>query len=234
MNYNDLVGEYNNFQQYWGENTEEEIHKVESAHSHRHLHLMIGKIENSDSAFELKLYKGRDKTSMISEHKLEWVDDLCHIDNSLVEGKIDFRKGCLYLSGLGILEDCDSDVYKFLPCRYFSGWIQYPPDMDNQDDLYSQRDLEMHDQGGIVELDVDGVDYAVELTQLVYSHTIKVMKLAVYDMPMSEVNINSKSICYTWSNPEVKRLGINIRKVISGWTLIEPDYINSNQLNRNT
>jgi len=116
----------------------------------------------------------------------------------------------------------------FRPCRYFSGWIQYPPDINEPEELYSLRNLEIHDQGGYVELDVDGVDYTVELTQLIYADTLRIMKLAVYDMPLAEVDINSRSICYTWTQPDAKRLGINIRKVLSGWTLIEPGYVSSN------
>jgi hypothetical protein len=53
------------------------------------------------------------------------------------------------------------------------------------------------------------------------------MKLAIYDMPMDSVQINSHAISYTWLNPEAKRTGINLRKVISGWTLKEPGYVNS-------
>jgi len=45
--------------------------------------------------------------------------------------------------------------------------------------------------------------------------------LAIYDLPLAEVDINSKAISYTWANPEATRIGINLRKIISGWTLIE-------------
>jgi len=113
----------------------------------------------------------------------------------------------------------------------FSGWIQYPMS-EFSDSIYANRDLVIHDQGGMAELQLNGVDYTVELTQLQFAKTIHIMKLAVYDMPIDSVGINSKSISYTWTTPEAKRLGINLRKVISGWTFIEPGYVNSNNLNK--
>ena len=54
------------------------------------------------------------------------------------------------------------------------------------------------------------------------------MKLAVYDLSLGEVEINSRAISYTWVNPDAKRIGINLRKVLSGWTMIEPGFINQN------
>jgi len=235
-----LIGEYNNFQQYWQENTEEEIHRVDTAHRHHHRHLECISGENSESVV-LKLYAGRAKENLISEHVLKVDSDTVTLNGKSIDanrrslemqnGFLKMDNGDIHFSGMEMLEDCKDAPYVFKPCRYFSGWIQYPPDINKPDELYSLRDLEIHDQGGYVELDVDGVDYTVELTQLIYAKTLKVMKLAIYDLPKSEVDINSKAICYTWAEPETTRLGINIRKVISGWTLIEPGFINSNNLN---
>lgn len=229
MNLTDFVGEYNNFQQYWQENTEEEMHRLDTSlpHSHRHLECLLN---DDGDALIIKLYKGRAKDNLISEHVLTAVDAM----SSDPSGFIKIKDGDICLSGLEILEPCNGEPYIFKPCRYFSGWIQYPPDMNDPDELYSLRDLMIHDQGGYVELDVDGVDYTAELTQLVYAKTLKIMKLAIYDIPKSEVGINSKAISYTWAEPEAKRLGINIRKVISGWTMIEEGYVNSNNLNKNS
>ena len=93
----------------------------------------------------------------------------------------------------------------------------------------------MHDQGDRIQLQFpDGSlgEYTVELTQLVYGKKIAIMKLAVYDLPASKLEINSRSISYTWTNPEAKRIGINLRKIVSGWTLIEPGYLNSNNMRK--
>ena len=243
MDLGSLIGEYNNFQQYWQENTEEELHRVDAPHQHQHRHLECV-YDDSKNNLIIRLHAGRAKGELISEHMFKVENDTILLDGkqmknegdliSNAEGFIRIENGDIHFSGLEILEQCGSSPYVFKPCRYFSGWIQYPPNIEQPDELYSLRDLEIHDQGGYVELDVEGVDYTVELTQLVYAKTLKIMKLAVYDIPMSEVGINSKAICYTWAEPEAKRLGINIRKVLSGWTMIEPGFVNSNNLNKNS
>lgn len=242
MNLDWIVGEFNNFQQYWLENTDDEMHRVDTPYRHRHIHLVCEAIDQNKS-YALKLYAGRDKKELSTKHILSVENGNVFIDGKIVNttseeikgdvGYLRFRDGTLHFSGLGILEDCGDTPYVLMPCRYFSGWIQYPPNLEEPDELYSQRELEIHDQGGNVELDVEGVDYTVELTQLVYAKTLKIMKLAVYDIPKAELGINSKAISYTWVESEAKRIGINLRKLISGWTLIEPGYINSNNLNKN-
>lgn len=239
FNIDSLVGEYNNFQQYWQENTEEDMHRVESIVDHKHIHLTCQ--AQGDNLFSLKLYKGRDKSQLIAEHPILVKESnvtvngiaLAQDEGGLTgsEGFIKCQDGTIVISGLGILDQCDHEPYVLLPCRYFSGWLQYPPDETKPDELYSLRDLELHDQGGYVELDVEGVDYTAELTQLVYAKTLKIMKLAIYDVPLKDVGINSKAISYTWVNPDATRIGINLRKIISGWTMIEPDFVNSNNLN---
>ena len=117
-----------------------------------------------------------------------------------------------------------------MKCRFFSGWIQYPlPDIP--DSTFMMRNLKIHDQGGMQQLflaDGTPIDYTIELTQLVYGKRISIMKLAIYDMPKDSVDYNSRSISYTWTNPEAKRIGVNLRKIGSGLTLIEPNYMNSN------
>ena len=130
------------------------------------------------------------------------------------------------------LFDHDSEPYRMLKCRFFSGWIEYPlPDIP--DSTYFMRNLKIHDQGGIVPLVLeDGTvtDYSVELTQLVYGKRISIMKLAIYEEPFDSIHYNSRAVSYAWADPKAKRLGLNIRKIVSGWTLIEPGYINSNNM----
>ncbi len=121
--------------------------------------------------------------------------------------------------------------YKFIRARVFAGWLQYPMEK-YKDSTYFLRDLKIHDQGGMAEVNANGVDYTVELTQLVYGKIIKIMKIAIYEMPLDSVQINSRSISYAWATPEAKRLGINLRKIVSGWTFIEPGYVNNTTLKR--
>jgi len=135
-----------------------------------------------------------------------------------------------WIGGHPLLENEAGEDYQFQRCRFFSGWIQYPlPDIP--DSTYRQANLRIHDQGDLVQLKLPNgtvENYTIELTQLVYGKTIAIMKLAVYDQAASEVAFNSRSISYTWTSPKAKRIGINLRKIVSGWTLIEPGYINSN------
>jgi len=124
----------------------------------------------------------------------------------------------------GVFKTSPETPYQMMRCRLFSGWIQYPiPAI--ADSTYFLRNLQIHDQGGMVQLVLDEkekLDYSVELTQLVYGKRIAIMKLAIYDIPPEEVDFNSKSISYTWTDPTAKRIGINLRKIASGWTFIEP------------
>lgn len=139
----------------------------------------------------------------------------------------------LYLHQSDFLKQ-NTKPYRMMKCRFFSGWIQYPiPEI--ADSIYRMGNLRIHDQGGIIPLilaDGTTTDYSVELTQLVYGKQISIMKLAVYKESFDDINYNSKSISYTWTSPEAKRIGINLRKIVSGWTLIEPGYVNSNNMKK--
>ena len=124
--------------------------------------------------------------------------------------------------------------YRMRRCRFFAGWIEYPiPEIP--DSTFRMGNLRLHDQGDKVQLilgDGTPIDYSVELTQLVFAHSIYIMKLAVYQEQSDSLHYNSRAISYTWTNPEAKRLGINLRKIVSGWTLIEPGYLNSDNMKK--
>lgn len=208
-----IEGEWDNFQQYWQENTEEEIHGIKTDDLHRHLSLKIKK--EKKGTFLIEVREGRNGENFIENLHFS-MEDLKN-NNVKLSGDTLFIKGENYFK--------NKDAYKFIRVRKFSGWIEYPITEDN---VHHQGNLEIHDQGGMVELAIDGVDYTVELTQLIYGKKLEIMKLAVYDMPLNKVGINSTSISYTWVNPDAKRIGINLRKVISGWTFIEPGLVNQN------
>ncbi len=213
-----FIGEWDNFQQYWLENTAESKHRVETDDKHRHFSLRISEKENS--SFLVALHEGRNGKHLVEEMTFS------EVDLSSSDFKID--KDTLWIGNRKQFKN--KDPYKFVRVRKFSGWIEYPMESESNG-VYHQGNLEIHDQGGMVELDVEGVDYTVELTQLLFAKKLAIMKLAIYDIPMDSVGINSRSISYTWSNPDSKRIGINLRKVVSGWTFIEPGYINSDNTN---
>ncbi len=210
-----LIGEWDNFQQYWLENTADDIHRLETNNKHRHLSLRIAAADGDQLKVEIR--EGRNGKTLIKE--TDWEDLSAAQTISRIEGDT------LYLKGSAPFEN--TTPYRFVKTRKFSGWIEYPM-TTIKDSIYRNGGLQIHDQGGMAEMDIEGVQYTAELTQLLFAHKLAIMKLAIYDMPMDSVQINSRSISYTWLNPEAKRTGINLRKVITGWTLIEPGYQNQN------
>lgn len=209
-----IVGKWDNFQQYWLENTETDIHRVETDDKHRHLSLKIE--ETNSGKLNVEIREGRNGKTLVE--KITWEDALLGYDVLKIEGDT------LLLGGNAPFKN--KDPYKFIRTRKFSGWIEVPMPQYT-DSIYRQRNLEIGDQGGMAELNVEGIQYTAELTQLLFGHKLAIMKLAIYDIPLDSVQINSRSISYTWLNPEAKRTGINLRKVTSGWTFIEPGFINS-------
>jgi len=243
-----LKGDFDNFQQYWKQNTEDAQHKDQSNDRHEHVHIKFISADTISNRYNVEFYTERNNRNKIGSQNWQFqnendnwtltIDEDSEIKLSVSEDGFKSEDGLIHISGdtlqisdIPFLNQQTEASYKLVRCRYFDGWLQYPmPDIS--DSTYSLRNLQIHDQGGMVELDLPNVDYTAELTQLVFAHKIRIMKLAIYDVPMSEVGINSKSISYTWTNPEAKRIGINLRKLISGWTLIEEGYVNSTNLNK--
>jgi len=245
--FSNLDSAYDNFQQIWKQQTEDEQHRDKEPIKHDHIHMKFKSVEDVQYAYDLEFYKDRNNHIFVGKKRIRFSEDDSQNWNMEIDGhgnipikingegfksengELELRGDTLFTNGLGVVSKQDVSRYRLNRCRYFSGWLQYPLS-DDPDSIYWQKDLELHDQGGMVELDIDDVDYTAELTQLVFAHKIHIMKLAIYDTPISEVGINSKSISYTWTNPEAKRLGINLRKIISGWTFIEDGYLSSNNL----
>ncbi len=110
--------------------------------------------------------------------------------------------------------------HKLKKARMFEGWTAILKDgstaMSEQDfpaDAYDgQRNLQIHDQGGRVKINEK---YSAELAQLTYKNGTKALKLGIID------NAGGKTISYTWANPDATRVGINLRWVQAGFTLIK-------------
>ena len=209
-----MTGEWDNFLQYWQENTGDDIHRVKVDQKHSHYHLSIS--EHGKDSVQIEIREGRNGKNFIEKLQLSMNDS---------KKSIRIDADTLFVSGIDHFENVAS--YRFIRTRTFSGWLEYPM-QQYKDSIYRVGNLEIHDQGGMAEIDIEGVQYTAELTQLVYGKRLSIMKLAVYDMPLDSVEINSRSISYTWVNPEAKRIGINLRKMITGWTLIEPGFQNQN------
>lgn len=107
--------------------------------------------------------------------------------------------------------------------RYFDGWAvlhrKGPDAQPGDDDYLIVRPLRLHSEGQIVELkweDGRPTGYALELAQLTYqSSGIPILKLALIEQS------SGKSFAYTWTNPEAKRIGINLRWIQAGFTEAE-------------
>lgn len=259
-----LVGEYDNFQQAWQENTKEGLHKVKTEVLHKHVHTVIRETNHADWLY-VKQYEGRDSSKVLAEsgwhlskssagflveeyewkpsllsmkelpkpsQQFQWEEDLRGFKAKIGEATWELTGDTLSIQGSQKGLFAHPDPYRMLRCRFFSGWIEYPL-AEFPDSTYRMGNLRIHDQGGIVSLVLaNGVemDYSAELTQLVYGKQLSIMKLAIYHEPLSGIHFNSRSIAYTWTNPQDKRIGINIRSVSSGWTFIEPGMVNSNTM----
>ncbi len=242
-----LKGSFDNFQQFWQENTEEEIHANYVDKPHQHIHLKFVLPEDQKNTVEIHHFTGRNNEEIVGKLKLSFeitnnnkieliVDNQKTYELELFEQGfktidpfLSLNADSLEIHGLNIYEN--EIAYKLKKCRYFDGWLQCPVD-GKEDEFFELRGLQIHDQGGMAQIQYQDEVYTAELTQLVFAHKIHIMKLAIYDLPISEIGINSKAISYTWSNPEVKRIGINLRKIISGWTYIEAGYLNSTNLQK--
>ena len=130
--------------------------------------------------------------------------------------------------------------YRLLRARPFRGWVEVPadgpydPETGSETAYRRSAGLRLHDQGGLAEVPADaagrplaGQPLAVELTQLVYARSLEVLKLAVYAMPASAVTYDSHAVAYAWAEPGASRLGLNLRDVVTGWTLDTPGLGNS-------
>ena len=108
--------------------------------------------------------------------------------------------------------------HKLKRARIFDGWFGVMNDgstsimqTDPPADAYDgQRNVEIHDQGGMVKINEK---YSAQLAQLTYKNGTKVLKLGIVD------NSTGKTIAYTWTNPEAERIGINLRWLQAGFTL---------------
>ncbi len=207
-------GHWDNFQQHWLENTETDMHRKETNDKHRHLSLTIEADASGTTNVEIR--EGRNGKDLVDKTTWEAISATYEVfkidaDTLWIQGNEPFS---------------NEDPYRFIRTRKFSGWIELPLEQFG-DSIYRKGNLTIHDQGGMAEIDIHGQQYTAELTQLLFGQKLAIMKLAIYDMPIDSVGINSRSISYTWLNPEAKRTGINLRKVTSGWTYIEPGYVNS-------
>jgi CpeT/CpcT family (DUF1001) len=111
--------------------------------------------------------------------------------------------------------------HKLTRCRPFKGWISWRTEegKDGKEDKYAFiGNLKLHDHGWktrVILPDGTVTPYTVELSQVVFEKRIPVMKLAIYEEG------KTKAVTYNWTNPEAERIGVNLRWLQVGLTLVK-------------
>ena len=106
----------------------------------------------------------------------------------------------------------DGVPYKLKRARQFSCYAALRKE-GTTDQYDSMLDIVVHDQGKMVTLRDGGgtaTKYSFELSQLRYSQQTPVMKLALYEAGKEQ------AFAYTWTEPEGKKIGINLRWIQVG------------------
>jgi hypothetical protein len=114
--------------------------------------------------------------------------------------------------------------HKLKRCRFFKAWLAIrtnEPKEGEKEQFISIRNVTVHDQGARFQCvgEQDGkpvtTKYWAELSQVIYQTGLGVMKYAIYEEG------KEKAIAYTWTNPEAKQIGINMRSIQGSATLKE-------------
>jgi hypothetical protein len=111
--------------------------------------------------------------------------------------------------------------HKLKRCRFFKSWMAVRinnPKQGEKEEFISIRNVTLHDQGQRFQCASEKGEktkYWGELSQVVYQTGLPVMKFAIYEEG------KEKAIAYTWTNPEARQVGINMRSVQGSCTLKE-------------
>jgi CpeT/CpcT family (DUF1001) len=114
--------------------------------------------------------------------------------------------------------------HKLIRCRTFKGWFAIRQEGGKEEKYDFVGNLTLHDQGWrkrVIRPDGTSTPYTIELSQVVFEKRINVMKLAIYEEG------TERAITYNWTNPEAERIGINLRYLQVGLTLVKDSFKNS-------
>jgi CpeT/CpcT family (DUF1001) len=107
--------------------------------------------------------------------------------------------------------------HKLKRCNFYKGWLLLQK-AGFDSEFHSLRNLIWHDQGKRQRMyteDGKATKYEVELANVVYGKDLEVLKLAIYEVGVT------KAIMYTWASPLSKNIGINLRWIQAGLTLLK-------------
>ena len=223
-----LAGTYSSFQQAWQERAPQAVHRVEASAPHACLELVV-----TTAGGGLDVHVRQDRQREVARETWGVSGGVITLPADSFFAEVAVTPDGLSAAGRGEL--ATPEPYRLLRARPFRGWIEVPADGPYDSARGSETayrrvsGLGLHDQGGLAEIaaDATGQPLAVELTRLVYARSLEVLKLAVYDTPAAEVSFDSHAVAYTWTEPGAARVGLNLRDVITGWTLDAPGLANS-------
>jgi len=141
---------------------------------------------------------------------------------TLLENQIWILDSIYDKNGKLIMGRNDSIANKLKKCSFYKGWAAIKKDAvsDTSKSKYiGFRGLVIHNQGQHTSLvDESGLDagYEISLSQLTYAGSnTPVLKLGLHEKG------EKKTVSYIWGEPKAKRLGLNIKWIQTGFTLIE-------------
>ena len=214
-----MTGVYSSYAQAWQERAPHAVHRVETDRPHACLEVEISAC--ADGALDVRV---------VADRRREVARETWHAEGGAVrlpERSLFARVGVTPDGLTAVIASgplASSEPYRLLRARRFRGWVEVPaegeaPPFGTETAYRRVAGLALHDQGGVVEVEGRGGPLAVELSRLLYGRSLEVLKLAVYEMPAAEVTVESHAAWYVWAEPESRRLGINAREVVTGWTL---------------
>jgi CpeT/CpcT family (DUF1001) len=120
-------------------------------------------------------------------------------------------------TGNRIYGRADKVHHKLKRCKFYKGWILLEK-AGLKEEYHSMRNLIWHDQGKRQRLYVEdgkASKYEIELAAVVYGKDLEVLKIAIYEIGVS------KAIAYGWATPGAKNIGLNLRWMQVGLTLVQ-------------
>ena len=223
-----MTGVYSSYAQAWQERAPHAVHRVETDRPHA-----CPEVEVADAVGALDVRVVADRRREVAHETWHAEGGAVRLPERSLFARVEAVPGGLasvVASGVW----ANPEPYRLLRARRFRGWVEVPaegeaPPFGTETAYRRVARLALHDQGGVVEVEGRGGPLTVELSRLLYGRSLEVLKLAVYEMPAAEVTVESHAAWYVWAEPESRRLGINAREAVTGWTLEASGLSNSDE-----
>lgn len=225
-------GRFTSFAQAWQERAPLAVHRVHAATPHPLVEIETAL--DADGRLSVVLREGRHAPRVVAEET--WLQDAdgawFSVTGSVADAQ---RDGDGWTLQIDRGELAHPEPYRLARARPFRGWVELPDrggeaSERGTDQTYRRvSGLALHDGGGLASLPDDdpAAPLTVELAQLVYAKTLPILKLAVYRRPAEEVAWDTDADAYAWTSPGATRAGLNLRSLVTGWTLDDDALPNS-------